>query len=69
MGGSSSGQERVDQILELNASINKRRLPAKGDEMVSQEAFDLDWLYGVDFEATVQEILLQPIVVPAPFYN
>ncbi|EEY18966.1 kynurenine 3-monooxygenase [Verticillium alfalfae VaMs.102] len=52
-------QERVDQVLELNASINKRRLPAKGDDIVSHEAFDLDWLYGVDFEATVQQLLVQ----------
>ncbi|KAM0332015.1 hypothetical protein ACHAQA_002281 [Verticillium albo-atrum] len=50
-------QERVDRVLELNASINKRRLPSQGDEEIVTEAFELDWLYNIDFETVVQDIL------------
>ncbi|KAM0273586.1 hypothetical protein ACHAQH_008249 [Verticillium albo-atrum] len=50
-------QERVDLVLELNASINKRRLPKQGDEEIPTEAFDLGWLYNVDFEDMVQQIM------------
>lgn len=48
---------RIDGVLELNASMNKRRLPGQEGEVVSTEPFDMKWLYDVDFDAIVDEIL------------
>jgi 2-polyprenyl-6-methoxyphenol hydroxylase-like FAD-dependent oxidoreductase len=51
-------QERVDGILELNGKIDKRRLPAQvGETEAEVEAFELEWLYNVDFDETVNRIL------------
>ncbi|KAL7814987.1 hypothetical protein V8C44DRAFT_363381 [Trichoderma aethiopicum] len=47
-------QARVDKVLELNDRLNKRRLPDAG-EAGDLEPFDLDWLYGVDFEESIAE--------------
>ena len=49
-------QARIDPVLELNAQMNRRRLPSKPGEDVRPEPFDLRWLYGVDFEAMIDEI-------------
>ncbi|KAF7588826.1 hypothetical protein BBP40_005180 [Aspergillus hancockii] len=50
-------QERVEKVLELNAQIDKRRMPKQaGDEEAEvNEAFDLEWLYKVDFDEMVEE--------------
>lgn len=51
-------QARVDGVLELNAKINKRRLPAESNEVVAEaEDFDLEWLYNVDFDALVDSVV------------
>ncbi|PTB62224.1 FAD/NAD(P)-binding domain-containing protein [Trichoderma citrinoviride] len=47
-------QDRVDKVLELNDKLNKRRLPDAGGAG-DLEPFDLDWLYGVDFEDLIAE--------------
>ncbi|TFB01477.1 FAD-dependent urate hydroxylase [Trichoderma ghanense] len=47
-------QARVDKVLELNDKLNKRRLPDAG-EVGDLEPFELDWLYGVDFEELIAE--------------
>lgn len=49
-------QERVDQILELNRRIDKRRMPGMGTEE-ENEGFDLEWLYRADIEGLVEEWL------------
>ncbi|KAL7941982.1 monooxygenase [Trichoderma barbatum] len=47
-------QARVDRVLDLNEKLNKRRLPdaVKAGDF---EPFDLDWLYGVDFDQMIAE--------------
>lgn len=51
-------QERVDGILDLNAKIDRRRLPAEvGQAETEVDAFDLEWLYNVDFDETISRIL------------
>lgn len=47
-------QARVDKVLELNDKLNKRRLPdaAQAGDL---EPFDLDWLYGIDFDQMIAE--------------
>ncbi|KAK1243155.1 hypothetical protein MKX07_003783 [Trichoderma sp. CBMAI-0711] len=47
-------QARVDKVLELNDQLNRRRLPNAG-EAGHLEPFDLDWLYGVNFEESIAE--------------
>lgn len=46
-------QERVDKILELNAMIDKRRLPKQDGAEVDKGEFELGWLYNIDFEQTI----------------
>ncbi|KAL4884872.1 hypothetical protein BJY04DRAFT_180929 [Aspergillus karnatakaensis] len=51
-------QERVDRVLELNAEIDKRRLPrAPGEVESDNKAFELEWLYSPDFVEMVEEWL------------
>ncbi|KAI6779413.1 uncharacterized protein J7T54_005227 [Emericellopsis cladophorae] len=50
-------QLRVDGVLELNASINKRRLPSALGGPMAAEGFDLRWLYDIDYEKFVEEIM------------
>lgn len=53
-------QERVDKVLELNAQINKRRMPVEGQKVdAGPEKFELGWLYDVDFDQMVEEIVGQ----------
>ncbi|KAL4930297.1 FAD-dependent oxidoreductase [Aspergillus undulatus] len=54
-------QERVDRVLELNAQIDKRRLPkisgsgVGGAEVEDEdEPFELEWLYSPDFTEMVE---------------
>ncbi|KAL7796268.1 monooxygenase [Trichoderma afarasin] len=47
-------QARVDRVLDLNDKLNKRRLP-DAVKAGNFEPFDLDWLYGVDFEQLIAE--------------
>ncbi|KAK5988851.1 6-hydroxynicotinate 3-monooxygenase [Cladobotryum mycophilum] len=47
-------QDRVDRVLDLNEQLNKRRLPENVKKGVF-EPFDLDWLYGADFDKLVGE--------------
>ena len=51
-------QERIDRVLELNAQIDKRRLPkltgAGGEVEVDDEPFELGWLYAPDFGEMVE---------------
>ncbi|KAM0255939.1 hypothetical protein ACHAQJ_005341 [Trichoderma viride] len=47
-------QARVDRVLDLNDKLNKRRMPDAVEAGVF-EPFDLDWLYGVDFDQMVAE--------------
>jgi 2-polyprenyl-6-methoxyphenol hydroxylase-like FAD-dependent oxidoreductase len=42
-------QERVDKVLELNAQIDKRRLPMGQEKEGDNVPFDLEWLYKPDF--------------------
>ncbi|KAF4953929.1 hypothetical protein F66182_18416, partial [Fusarium sp. NRRL 66182] len=47
-------QARIDKVLELNAMIDKRRLPNQDDSSkVQRGEFDLGWLYNVDFEQSI----------------
>jgi 2-polyprenyl-6-methoxyphenol hydroxylase-like FAD-dependent oxidoreductase len=49
-------QERIDRVLELNAEIDRRRGPrAPGLEELEEtsRAFELGWLYKVDFEQMI----------------
>ena len=49
-------QARIDKVLELNAMIDKRRLPNQDDSSkVQRGEFDLGWLYNVDFEQSIVE--------------
>ena len=50
-------QSRVDRVLQLNADINKRRLPSNSADEVTAEPFDLGWLYNINFEEFVDGIL------------
>ncbi|THY40358.1 FAD/NAD(P)-binding domain-containing protein [Aureobasidium pullulans] len=48
-------QARLQDILLLNARVDKRRLPkimGSDEEDDSEQGFDLDWLYGLDVYAT-----------------
>lgn len=47
-------QARVDRVLDLNDKLNQRRLP-DAVKAGNFEPFDLDWLYGVDFEQLIAE--------------
>ncbi|KAL2817931.1 hypothetical protein BDW59DRAFT_182018 [Aspergillus cavernicola] len=48
-------QERVDRVLELNAQIDKRRLPKlPGSEEEQSVPFDLEWLYKPEFGEMVE---------------
>ena len=46
-------QARIDKILELNANIDKRRLP-DSDGDIPEGAFNNDWLYNADFDSMVK---------------
>ncbi|KAM5343956.1 hypothetical protein ACJ41O_012493 [Fusarium nematophilum] len=46
-------QERVNKVLEVNERINMRRLP--GEAEMDLEPFQLDWLYGADFEQMIED--------------
>ncbi|KAI4728802.1 FAD/NAD(P)-binding domain-containing protein [Aureobasidium sp. EXF-10728] len=53
-------QDRLEQILILNARTDRRRLPklsgAEEQEDVDvEQGFDLDWLYGIDVVAEVEK--------------
>ncbi|KAE8139736.1 hypothetical protein BDV38DRAFT_291018 [Aspergillus pseudotamarii] len=50
-------QARVDKVLELNARIDKRRMPKqdRNNDSDVHEVFDLEWLYSPDFDAMVDE--------------
>ncbi|KAJ5096482.1 hypothetical protein NUU61_005838 [Penicillium alfredii] len=53
-------QERVDRILALNSQIDARRMPKSHDSgppELDQEPFDVEWLYGADFEDMVRNWL------------
>ena len=50
-------QERVDRVLELNRSIDKRRMPALGDEEEENDGFDMEWLYQADIEDMIEQWL------------
>jgi 2-polyprenyl-6-methoxyphenol hydroxylase-like FAD-dependent oxidoreductase len=53
-------QERIDRVLDLNDQINERRMPRPAGQevdMAPTKEFDLEWLYQIDFEKTVQEWL------------
>ncbi|KAI9931802.1 hypothetical protein MW887_010381 [Aspergillus wentii] len=52
-------QERVDKLLELNAQIDKRRMPKASDQEESEAGgdFDLEWLYKPELEAIVEKWL------------
>lgn len=50
-------QARINGVLELNASINKRRLPYESGEEIVGEAFDLRWLYGINFDDFVKNVI------------
>ncbi|KAG9253761.1 kynurenine 3-monooxygenase [Emericellopsis atlantica] len=49
-------QLRVDGVLALNATINKRRLPSALEDPMAAEGFDLGWLYNIEYEEFVEEI-------------
>lgn len=50
-------QDRIEQILLLNARVDRRRLPKVNGskEQDDVEGFDLDWLYGIDAVAEVKK--------------
>ncbi|EED13610.1 salicylate hydroxylase, putative [Talaromyces stipitatus ATCC 10500] len=48
-------QARIDKVLELNAMIDKRRLPNQDSYEIQKGEFDLNWLYNIDFERTISE--------------
>lgn len=50
-------QDRIEQILLLNARIDRRRLPkvmGSEEQDDNEQGFDLDWLYGIDAVAEVE---------------
>ncbi|KAG9668282.1 salicylate hydroxylase, partial [Aureobasidium melanogenum] len=51
-------QDRIEQILLLNARIDHRRLPkvmGSEEQDDDEQGFDLDWLYGIDVAAEVEK--------------
>ncbi|KAG9561431.1 salicylate hydroxylase, partial [Aureobasidium melanogenum] len=51
-------QDRVEQILLLNARVDRRRLPkvmGSEEQDDDEQGFDLDWLYGIDAVAEVEK--------------
>ncbi|KAH0269572.1 salicylate hydroxylase, partial [Aureobasidium melanogenum] len=50
-------QDRIEQILLLNARVDRRRLPKVlgSGEQNDEQGFDLDWLYGIDVVAEVEK--------------
>lgn len=54
-------QARLEQLLLLNARVDRRRLPktlgSGEDEEVDEHGFDLDWLYGVDVVKDVERYI------------
>lgn len=51
-------QDRIEQILLLNARIDRRRLPkviGSKEQDDDEQGFDLDWLYGIDVVAEVEK--------------
>ncbi|KAL4724393.1 hypothetical protein ACLX1H_009007 [Fusarium chlamydosporum] len=48
-------QERVDNIIELNNEINKRRMPKVAGVEVETKPFDIDWLYSVDLNKSARQ--------------
>ncbi|KAH0387670.1 salicylate hydroxylase, partial [Aureobasidium melanogenum] len=51
-------QDRIEQILLLNARIDRRRLPkvmGSEEQDDDEQGFDLDWLYGIDVAAEVEK--------------
>ncbi|KAG9957920.1 salicylate hydroxylase, partial [Aureobasidium melanogenum] len=51
-------QDRVEQILLLNARIDRRRLPkviGSEEQDDDEQGFDLGWLYGIDVVAEVEK--------------
>ncbi|KAL2830972.1 FAD dependent oxidoreductase [Aspergillus pseudoustus] len=53
-GWQAGRQERIDQVMVLNAQIDRRRGPkVPGQEDEESKPFELEWLYKVDFEEMV----------------
>lgn len=51
-------QDRVDKVLELNDKLNQRRLPSsEGEDPLAGGSFEMEWLYNVDYKATVDRIM------------
>ncbi|KAI4753520.1 FAD/NAD(P)-binding domain-containing protein [Aureobasidium sp. EXF-3400] len=52
-------QTRLEQILLLNARVDRRRLPKTGTEEQGddEQGFDLDWLYGIDVVKEVERYI------------
>ncbi|KAG9657537.1 salicylate hydroxylase, partial [Aureobasidium melanogenum] len=51
-------QDRIEQILLLNARVDRRRLPkimGSEEQADDEQGFDLDWLYGIDAVAEVEK--------------
>ncbi|KAG9944554.1 salicylate hydroxylase, partial [Aureobasidium melanogenum] len=51
-------QSRIEQILLLNARVDRRRLPklmGSEEQDDDEQGFDLDWLYGIDIVAEVEK--------------
>lgn len=49
----------VERVLELNARIDRRRLPGESVEEVEDTdvSFELGWLYGIDIGEVVETYL------------
>lgn len=53
-------QARLEQILLLNARVDRRRLPKAsetGEQDNDEQGFDLDWLYGIDVVKEVESYI------------
>ena len=51
-------QGRVERVLELNAQLNQRRIPgAQNVQVDGSKAFDMGWLYDIDFDDVVKQII------------
>jgi len=52
-------QDRLEQILLLNARVDSRRLPKtlETEEKDDEQGFDLDWLYGNDVVKEVEKYI------------
>jgi 2-polyprenyl-6-methoxyphenol hydroxylase-like FAD-dependent oxidoreductase len=53
-------QSRLEQILLLNARVDRRRLPKApetGEQDDDEQGFDLDWLYGIDVIKEVESYI------------